>query len=176
MPLQLGVEIPSTPADGKVNRVFVPKIADIHAPTLEEINAGTDLSNYVMLGGWNCEPSQDAISDQRENSTQDFETPGRKKLSGPTVEVIDNTNTDHEDQNAAMETLTEGVEGFWVTRRGMDTDKAFAADQIVGVYAARIGMSSTIKPDANTVQRSTISWSAQAPGWDENAKVAGTQA
>ena len=28
-----------------------------------------------------CTPSQDSISDQRENSAQDYENPGRKKIS-----------------------------------------------------------------------------------------------
>ena len=173
MALQLGTEIPSTPADGKVNTIWVSTIKDINNPTLAEINAGVDISNYVTLGGWSCEPSQDTISDQRENTTQDYEIPGRKKISGPSVEVIDNTNTDHSDQNAAMDTLTEGVEGYFVRRYGMDTDVAFAKDQLVNIYAARIGMSAKQAIASNTVLRSKINFTVQAPGWAENVKVAG---
>lgn len=125
MVLTLGTEVPSTPADGLVNTIWVPSIKNIQKPTAAEIGAGTDLSNYVTLGGWSCSPSQDSISDQRENSAQDYENPGRKKISGPSVEVIDNTNTSHSTQNMAMETLTEGAEGYFVRRYGKQTDSTF---------------------------------------------------
>lgn len=171
MVLKLGVEIPSTPADGKINTIWVPAIADIHAPTVTEINAGTDLSNYVTLGGWSLEESQDKIDDKRENSQLDYEIPGRKKISGPTVEVIDNTNTDHEEENEAITTLVEGAEGYFVRRRGMPTETAFAADQEVAVYSVRIGMTAPVKIDENSVQRSVVSFATQAPGWDSHAKV-----
>lgn len=171
MTLQLGTDIPSTPADGRVNTIWVPTIADINKPKLTEINAGTDLSNYVTLGGWSCSPSQDTISDQRENSSMDFENPGRKKISGPSIEVIDNTNTEHSSQNLAIETLREGAEGFIVRRYGKDTDEDFATDDVINVYAVRIGMSAKVAIAANSVLRSKINFSVQAPGWAENVKV-----
>ena len=80
MVLNLGVEIPSTPADGKVNTIWVPSIKNINKPTAAEIGAGTDLSNYVTLGGWSCSPSQDTISDQRENSSMDYENRAQEDL------------------------------------------------------------------------------------------------
>lgn len=172
MVLTLGVEVPSTPADGLVNTIWVPAIGDIQKPTAEEINAGTDLSNYVVLGGWSCSPSQDSISDQRENSAQDFENPGRKKISGSSIEVIDNTNTEHSEQNVAMETLAEGAEGYFVRRYGKQTDEAFAAGDTVNVYAVRVGMSTKMAITANSVLRSKVNFSVRAPGWAENVKVA----
>lgn len=50
MVLTLGTEVPSTPADGLVNTIWVPSIKNIQKPTASEISAGTDLSNYVTLG------------------------------------------------------------------------------------------------------------------------------
>lgn len=172
MVLTLGAEVPSTPADGLVNTIWVPAIVDIQKPTAEEINAGTDLSNYVVLGGWSCSPSQDSISDQRENSAQDYENPGRKKISGSSIEVIDNTNTEHSAQNVAMETLAEGTEGYFVRRYGKQTDDAFAAGDTVNVYAVRVGMSAKMAITANSVLRSKVNFSVRAPGWAENVKVA----
>ena len=172
MVLTLGTEVPSTPADGLVNTIWVPAIVDIQKPTAEEINAGTDLSNYVVLGGWSCSPSQDYISDQRENSAQDCENPGRKKISGSSIEVIDNTNTEHSAQNVAMETLAEGTEGYFVRRYGKQTDDAFAAGDTVNVYAVRVGMSAKMAIAANSVLRSKVNFSVRAPGWAENVKVA----
>lgn len=171
MALTLGTEVPSTPADGLVNTIWVPTIADITKPKADEINAGTDLSNYVTLGGWSCSPSQDSISDQRENSAQDYENPGRKKISGPSIEVIDNTNTSHSAQNMAMETLIEGAEGYFVRRYGKPTDDTFAADDVVNVYAVRIGMNARVAIAANSVLRSKINFSVMAPGWADNVKV-----
>lgn len=172
MTLNLGVEIPSTSADGKVNTIWVPTIHDINKPTAAEIGAGTDLSNYVTLGGWSCTPSQDTISDQRENSSMDYENPGRKKISGPSIEVIDNTNTEHSNQNLAMETLKEGAEGFIVRRYGKDTDRTFVSGDVVNVYSVRIGMSAKDAIAANTVLRSKINFTIKEPGWAENVKVA----
>lgn len=172
MVLTLGTEVPSTPADGLVNTIWVPTINNIQKPTATEINAGTDLSNYVTLGGWSCSPSQDSISDQRENSAQDYETPGRKKISGPSIEVIDNTNTSHSTQNVAMETLTEGAEGYFVRRYGKSTNSTFVAGDIVNVYAVRVGMSAKVEIAANSVLRSKVNFSVCAPGWAENVKVA----
>ena len=171
MSLTLGVEVPSTPADGLVNTIWVPTIADITKPKADEINAGTDLSNYVTLGGWSCSPSQDSISDQRENSSQDYENPGRKKISGPSVEVIDNTNTEHFAQNAAMQTLTEGAEGYFVRRYGKATNSTFVAGDTVNVYAVRVGMNAKVAIAANSVLRSKINFSVKAPGWAENVQV-----
>ena len=52
MTMKLGTEIPGTSAEGNITTIWVPTIANIKAPTLTELNAGTDISNYVMLGGW----------------------------------------------------------------------------------------------------------------------------
>ena len=171
MVLTLGTEVPSTPADGLVNTIWVPSIENIQKPTADEINAGTDLSNYVTMGGWSCSPSQESISDQRENSAQDYENPGRKKISGSSIEVIDNTNTEHANQNAAMDTLKEGAEGYFVRRYGKDTDRTFVSGDVVNVYAVRIGMSAKDAIAANTVLRSKVNFTIKAPGWAENVKV-----
>ena len=108
MTLKLGTEIPGTSAEGNITTLWVPTIADIKRPTMAELEAGTDISNYVMLGGWTFEPSQDTVSDQRENSTQDFGAPGRKSAGDISIEVIDNTNTEHAEQNKAVTLMAEG--------------------------------------------------------------------
>ena len=109
MTMKLGTEIPGTSAEGNITTIWVPTIVNIKAPTLTELNAGTDISNYVMLGGWSFEPSQDTVSDQRENAVQDFGAPGRKSAGDISIEVIDNTNTEHEEQNEAVTLMHEGA-------------------------------------------------------------------
>ena len=108
MTLKLGTEIPGTSAEGNITTIWVPAIKNIKAPTIIELEAGTDISNYVMLGGWSFDPSQDTVSDQRENTVQDFGAPGRKSAGDISIEVIDNTNTEHKEQNEAVNPHARG--------------------------------------------------------------------
>ena len=128
----------------------MPAIKNIKAPTIIELEAGTDISNYVMLGGWSFDPSQDTVSDQRENTVQDFGAPGRKSAGDISIEVIDNTNTEHKEQNEAVTLMHEGASGYIVRRRGEKK---------------------VINPDANTMIRSQIPLFAQAPGWESETAV-----
>ncbi|WP_340509708.1 hypothetical protein [Bifidobacterium longum] len=171
MTMKLGTEIPGTSAEGNITTIWVPTIKDIKAPTIAELEAGTDISNYVMLGGWSFEPSQDTVSDQRENSIQDFGAPGRKSAGDISIEVIDNTNTEHKDQNEAVTLMAEGNAGYIVRRRGMATDAPLAAGQKLTVVSVICGEKQVINPDANTMIRSKIPLFAKAPGWESETAV-----
>ena len=163
MTLKLGTEIPGTSADGNITTLWVPTIKDIKAPTMAELEAGTDISNYVMLGGWSFDPSQDAVSDQRENAVQDFGAPGRKSAGDISIEVIDNTNTEHQEQ---------GASGYIVRRRGIATDTPLAVGQKLTVVSVICGEKQVINPDASTMIRSKIPLFAKAPGWEsETAEI-----
>lgn len=164
MTLKLGTEIPGTSADGNITTLWVPTIKDIKAPTMAELEAGTDISNYVMLGGWSFDPSQDAVSDQRENVVQDFGAPGRKSAGDISIEVIDNTNTEHQEQNEAVTLMHEGASGYIVRRRGMATDTPLAVGQKLTVVSVICGEKQVINPDASTMIRSKIPLFAKAPG------------
>lgn len=172
MTMKLGTEIPGTSAEGNITTIWVPTIANIKAPTLTELNAGTDISNYVMLGGWSFEPSQDTVSDQRENAVQDFGAPGRKSAGDISIEVIDNTNTEHKEQNEAVTLMHEGASGYIVRRRGIATDTPLAVGQKLTVVSVICGEKQVINPDANTMIRSKIPLFAKAPGWEsETAEI-----
>ena len=162
MTLKLGTEIPGTSADGNITTLWVPTIKDIKAPTMAELEAGTDISNYVMLGGWSFDPSQDAVSDQRENVVQDFGAPGRKSVGDISIEVIDNTNTEHQEQNEAVTLMHEGASGYIVRRRGMATDTPLAVGQKLTVVSVICGEKQVINPDASTMIRSKIPLFAKA--------------
>lgn len=171
MAMKLGTEIPGTSAEGNITTIWVPTINDIKAPTIAELEAGTDISNYVMLGGWSFDPSQDTVSDQRENAVQDFGAPGRKSAGDISIEVIDNTNTEHEEQNEAVTLMNEGASGYIVRRRGMATDAPLASGQKLTVVSVKCGEKKVINPDANTMIRSQIPLFAQAPGWESETAV-----
>lgn len=171
MTLKLGTEIPGTSAEGNITTIWVPAIKNIKAPTIIELEAGTDISNYVMLGGWSFDPSQDTVSDQRENTVQDFGAPGRKSSGDISIEVIDNTNTEHKEQNEAVTLMHEGASGYIVRRRGMATDAPLTSGQKLTVVSVKCGEKKVINPDANTMIRSQIPLFAQAPGWESETAV-----
>ena len=163
MTLKLGTEIPGTSAEGNITTIWVPAIKNIKAPTIIELEAGTDISNY--------DPSQDTVSDQRENTVQDFGAPGRKSAGDISIEVIDNTNTEHKEQNEAVTLMHEGASGYIVRRRGMATDAPLASGQKLTVVSVKCGEKKVINPDANTMIRSQIPLFAQAPGWESETAV-----
>ena len=163
MTLKLGTEIPGTSAEGNITTIWVPTIKNIKAPTIIELEAGTDISNYVMLGGWSFDPS--------ENTVQDFGAPGRKSAGDISIEVIDNTNTEHKEQNEAVTLMHEGASGYIVRRRGMATDAPLASGQKLTVVSVKCGEKKVINPDANTMIRSQIPLFAQAPGWESETAV-----
>ncbi|MCS4593560.1 hypothetical protein KTJ89_11265 [Brevibacterium sediminis] len=151
-------EIPSTPADGNFKVVYVPAIADTKAPKLNELNAdgALDISCYLTGDGWNPTKEQATISDPRMCSRQEFGRPGRK-TPGLSITVIDNTNSDNEaDANEAVETITEGAQGYFVERVGVPYEEEFAVGQKVSIYPATAGEKQLLAPEANSVTRSTI--------------------
>lgn len=166
-----GTPIPSTPADGRMKTVFVKTLANTEAPTVTELEGGTDISCYIQLGGFNFAPSQASISDQRECAEQDFQRPGRKTVSDTSITVIDNTNGEYKESNAAVEALAEGAEGYIVRRRGLPASEAWAADQTVTVIPVICGEKQLVTASENTVQYSTIPLFVTSEWYTETATV-----
>lgn len=152
-----GIQYPSAPADGRIKTAIVPAIADIYAPTLDELNAGVDISCAITLGGFTFSPSQATITDQRECTDQDFDRPGRKSTGDKSIQIIDNTNTEYEQEwNYAVTSLEEGTAGFIVRRRGLPASTPWADGQKVTVIPFVAGEKQAVAQDENTVQRSTV--------------------
>lgn len=164
--------IPSTPADGNIKTVVVTTLANPAAPTLTELQGGTDISCYITLGGFSFTTSQATISDQRECSDQDYQRPGRKSISDASVTVIDNTNSPlAEEYNAAVDAMSEGTTGYFVRRRGLPASTDFAADQEVTVIPVTFGEKQLVAQEENSVQRSQIPFFVTGEWYMETAKV-----
>ena len=97
--------------------------------------------------------------------------PGRKSAGDISIEVIDNTNTEHKEQNEAVTLMHEGASGYIVRRRGMATNAPLASGQKLTVVSVKCGEKKVINPDANTMIRSQIPLFAQAPGWESETAV-----
>lgn len=162
--------------DGRLKTIFVDEIADVTAPTVTELTTNPlDLSYWLTSDGFKATHSQDMIDDDREGAAAVGQIPGQEKYSDTSLQVIDNINVkngESKEANEAVERLTQGTKGYIVRRRGLPTDDAFAAGQIVSVYPVTIGIKTPVAHAANQRQMSTISFSADPGSQDETATVA----
>lgn len=152
--------IPATPADGNVQTVLVPEVADINAITVAEATAATavDISCYLTAGGFALTLDQQTITDERECDTITRRAPGRSSASLE-LTVIDNTNSTHEaTANEAVEALVEGSSWVVIRRRGKAHTVALASgDRPSFVGRLTIGKRREVPSEANSVLRSAIS-------------------
>jgi hypothetical protein len=69
--------------DGNIRIYSVPSISNINAPTVAELNAGTDLSSLITPDGLvGFEPDTAAVDNAKINSTFNTQQPGRASWSG----------------------------------------------------------------------------------------------
>lgn len=167
--------------DGRVKTTFVDQIADIKNPTVAELTAADalDLSYWMPSDGWKLTHSQDMIDDDREGSPTVGQIPGQEKYTDGSMQLLDNLNVkvaDNAEDNSAIERLTRGVQGYIVRRRGLDTDAAYAAGQIVSVYKVTIGIKTPVAHAANQRQMSVVNFTCDPSSQEETATVAAPKA
>lgn len=161
--------------DGELRTDWVPEIADVTAPTIEELTAAESfiLGWYLSTDGFKLTHSQDMVDDDREASPAAGQIPGQEKFTDGELTLIDNVNKGEEVDNKAVETLKKGTTGYIVRRRGKAVDAEYEAGDIVSVYKVTIGIKTPVAHAANARQMSTISFSADPNSQDETAVVAG---
>lgn len=170
-------QVPAFLEDGEVRTDFVPTIADISAPTVEELNATGNLPLSIWMtnaDGFKIDHTQDFVPDDREAYAAAGQIPGVEKFENGALQVVDNTNKGEGVPNLAVETLTKGTKGYFVRRRGKTVDEPYEAGDVVSVYAVTIGIKTAVAHGENQRQLSTISFAADPSSKDETAIVAGT--
>lgn len=139
---------PGIDAAGNSKIVFVKAIADLAAPKLAEIKAGTDLSCAL----YSFEPSteQSTVTRTKYCYKQATESLGRATTKIEAVEY------DYNPQNLAdaaygyYSVLAPGTTGWIIDRRGLDAKTVdFAADQIVDIYPVTLGARSRVAVDSS---------------------------
>lgn len=127
-------------AEGNVKAVFVPTLASQTAPSAATLNAGEDISCYLMPDWDGPTASQNTGDSRRFCSRQTFSQLGRVSWSiAPLVYTYDPQNAGG-DANAVYDALAEGNEGFLVIGYGIDPADAFAATDIVDVFPVQAGV------------------------------------
>ncbi|MGW6913708.1 phage tail tube protein [Kitasatospora sp. NPDC054939] len=121
--------------DGKVRVVWATSIANINAPTVAELTAGTDATLRVTPDGLKTDPTTAAVDTGSLASTYDTEEVGRTKFANELT--LKRGDTVPED--LLYGTLVKGVRGFMIVRRGIPYATAWAAGQQVEVYPTVCG-------------------------------------
>lgn len=107
---------------------FVTTIANKAAPTVAELNAGTDISNFITKDGLTVPSNQNNVANASLAETFDSELPG--SFGGPlSMTGIRDAATD-----TFWNLVVYGTAGFIVVRRGTATATAWASTQKVEVY------------------------------------------
>lgn len=117
-------------SDGMVKVYFVATIANKAAPTTAELNAGTDLSNFVRKGGLKVPNSQNNVDNASLAETFDAQVVG--SYGGPITLECFRDGTSGSD--TAWNLITYGLTGFVVVRRGISNATAWTAAQKAEVY------------------------------------------
>lgn len=136
--------------EGKTKVYLVSSIADISAPTVTELNAGTDISGLLTKDGLTLPQNQNMVDSATLKETFDAQLVGSW---GGSIELTcfrDDTNDE------AWELFTYGLNTHLVVRRGLPVDDAWAGDQDAEVYPIQTHQPIMQSTAANEQQRFTV--------------------
>lgn len=137
--------------DGMTRVSWVPTIANIAAPTVAELNAGTTLQSTLIpagMEGW--ENTTAEVDNTSLASVFDTKLPGRQSFSGTGLVFKKQTPTD----TIFNLMTTPNTDGYIVVRDGMAESTAWATSQNVEVYPVRTATHSMLgRGEANSVLR-----------------------
>ncbi len=115
------------PFDGRTKVSWVTTIADIAAPTVAELDAGTDLSCFLTKDGLDLGVSESAVDGGQLCSTIDGETAGTQKIA-PTLKMYRASVAADDD---AWDLVVLGTAGHLVVRYFTPNATAWTAAQKV---------------------------------------------
>lgn len=139
--------------DGKIKIYFVPTISNIAAPTVAQLNAGTDLSSFITKDGLTVPADQNNVDVAVLSDTFDAQVVGSFGGAIELTGVRHVADADDDFWNLAAYGLT----GYLVIRRGPPTATAWAATQKVEVYPMQFHQPVPAQTGGNTVGQFTVS-------------------
>lgn len=145
--------VPTLASDGNWRVSWVTTIADISAPTVAELNAGTELAeDFITPEGLSIEPETEGRDTSTLGSTFSTSRAGRR--------AFENSLTCYRAENPANDTaydlLVFRASGYLVVRRNLASDTAYAASQEVEVYPVECGEPQLSAPAPNATQMFTV--------------------
>lgn len=153
--------------DGTIKVSWVTSIANIHAPTAGELNAGHDFTDRITPDGLKIPPSTADVDNSSLASTFTNGTVGRRSFQNSITFKRGTTPT----EELPYTTLYYKVQGFLVIRRNTDWSAAYAAGDIVEVHPSICAEPAHVDPTPNTVGKLTVDFKTNADP-DTRATVA----
>jgi hypothetical protein len=144
--------------EGYTRVQWVTTIADIGEPTVAELNAGTDITNFVTKDGVNTPQNQNMVDSATIAETFDAQLVGSW---GGALELTMFRDAVAADDDA-WTLFVYGTNGFLVIRRGIAVATATAAAQRVEVYPAQMHQPIMQPSAANEQQRFVVSCAVTA--------------
>lgn len=149
--------------DGNIKVTYVPSVANLAAPTVAELGAGTDLECLITADGLDVSVDEDVISIPKLCETSNSEAPGRATYK-ITLTIV---RKDNPTEDVAWTTLLRNTSGFLVMRYGPAVATAYAATQAVQAFPGKFGERRPQKPEANSaVTFQTMFYSSAVPDLD----------
>jgi hypothetical protein len=139
-------------SDGMTKVAWVTSIANTHAPTAAELNAGNDWTQRVTPDGLKTDPTTADVNTSSLASQFDTNQPGRTSY---VCEVTFKRGTLGAPDDQPKATLTKGAVGFLVVRRGAPYANPFATGDVVEIYPVACGEPANVAPTANEVMKFT---------------------
>lgn len=138
-------------ADGNVKVSWCTAIANIHAPTVTELNAGTSLETYITPSGLNDKATTAAVDTSSLASTFTTSGAGRRSFD-ISLEMKRQTPAAND---IAYNLFAYRTSGYLVFRRTLANTTAYASAQTVEVYPVITGEPELASPAMNEVQKFT---------------------
>jgi len=136
-------------ADGRTRVYWVTSIANINAPTVAELNAGTALQSLLTPDGLNgFQPDTADVDVSALDSTFNTTVAGRASYSGTMLRLKKQSGTD-----AVYNLLVRDLAGFVVIRRDVVSTTAWATGDKVEVYPSVTGETRNLDPEQNAVHK-----------------------
>lgn len=136
--------------DGRVRVTFATSISNVAAPTVAELNAGTNITSYITPDGLDIGMETGGVDTSNLASTFTTMRAGRKK---PGISI-----TFHHDSptDTPYNLFPYRTTGYIIVRRGVDTTTANATSDKCEVYPVESGEATQAKPSVDATWDFTI--------------------
>ena len=146
--------------DGRVRVFWLTACANVNSPTVAELNAGTNITAYIVPDGLDIGNTTGRVRNSNVGSTTSTEKIGRRKPS-ISLTCYHDATTGSADPLWAL--MVYRNTGFLAIRRGIDTATAWATGQggggttgAVEVYPSECAQDVPVKPAEDTSWDFTI--------------------
>lgn len=137
--------------DGRIRVQIVTAIANIAAPTVAELNAGTNITGFLSKDGLTTPADQNNVDVASLAETFNAQVPG--SFGG----AIEMTGLRDDAADTLWNLITYGLARYCVVRRGPTTAAAYAISQQVEVYPIQFHEPVPDQTGGDEVSRFTIS-------------------